>query len=214
MTRQEEYDGIRAYYASDGVKHTHYDINEALNQSNPRQLFTLGQLYVEMVCNDIISIYFTIDDPIRQGVLISFLISGDLDFSIKIKLLHALTYPDSKSKNLSNSVVDKKVITSLKAIAEVRNAFQHRLEFELAIAKVQRGSRFSFLQRKLSEYKDIETLMGDFKTEVKKVYSELNEITMKVKNLPRLRITKIESGRVHLKKINSSWRSQFQEKKV
>jgi hypothetical protein len=178
-----KYDGL-TIQEDEESRTVYFNIDEALSQKNPRNTFLNGQLFIEMVCDRIITKYFckgiTGSDNRRRTVFSDFLKSRDVNFFMKINLLKKLEiYKEGKLGKL----IDKKIITSLKSIGAVRNAFQHNLQHGDALNSLTDGDKFVFAcadQIGLSVYskKGIEDLKKYFCLEVKALYSALLQINM------------------------------------
>ena len=163
-----------------------YDISEALNQKNPRNVFLNGQLFIEMQCDLILVQYFckgnTGIDNRRRTLFSNFIKSRDVNFYAKIKLLKTL---ELISKAGISKLLDVQTYTSLKSIGAVRNAFHHNLEYGDALNCLTSGDKFMFVSkdgRKLSVYEDVETLRTDFISETNSLYSALHELAHKIED--------------------------------
>ena len=167
----DEYDGITEGLTDEGDKITIYDLKKALDQESPRSVFLNGQLYIEKECDMIIGIYFAQNNPIKMGVLGGFLTSRYCDFFDKIFILKNLV-----TNSFEPIIKDSKIISSLQAIGEVRNSFQHNIEYVEAMDQVRKGGKFSFVDKNLKGYSTVENLLEDFKTEVIEVYHKLNDL--------------------------------------
>ncbi len=155
-----------------------FNIDEALKQKNPRNVFLNGHLYIEFFCDAIIKYYFDIDNKIKDKVFSDFLESGNCSFSLKIWFMDKLMKYDENNLLSPERLIDKKIINSLHAISEVRNSFQHNLNLDMAFEKLVKKSdrKFTFIRKKLSQYKELDKLIEDFKKEVKELYNELEKI--------------------------------------
>jgi hypothetical protein len=181
MKEMKKYDGMTIINDS-GIKTVFYDITEALNIKDPRNVFLNGQLFIELQCDGILTEYFckgeTGYDNRRRSLFSNFLKSKEMSYYTKIKLLKELEILEN---NQMKKIIDKKIYTSLKAIGAVRNAFQHNLEYEEALKSLT-GDKFVFLleNKKLSDYEDVEQLRYDFTVETSSLYSSLHDLAFKI----------------------------------
>ena len=177
----ENIDGLTRVITNKGINVTFLNVYEALEDKNPRNVFLNGQLYVEDRVDTIISFYFGYDNSIRHSSILKFLKSRYCDFISKIEFLSMLinTYKsDDKGKNdVVPFVENKKIISSLKTIGDVRNAFQHNLIFEGAFVNaIKEGKTFKLTNKKLKSCKNIQELVDIFKEEVILLVKELDNV--------------------------------------
>ena len=177
-------DGVNRLVTNTGIPLTFFNVYEALEEKNPRNVFLNGQLYIEDRVDMIISGYFGHDNNIRQDSILKFLKSEDCDFFAKIKFLSMLinTYKlDNEGKKEAVSFVEnRKIISSLRTIGEVRNSFQHNLVFEEAfINAVKDGRTFKLIDKRLDTCSNIRNLVDMFKEEAILLVSELDKIILK-----------------------------------
>ena len=167
------------------VKITHYNLLEALNQDNPRNVFLNGHLYIEDKCDELLLEYFcyygyTEEEPyflyLKRDVFNDFLRSRHFDYSNKVYLLKNLKL--DRDQNPDDVLVESKIITSLKAIGAVRNAFHHNLVYQDALDKFTKSDKFVFVSESkvLSKYSDTFSLKDDFILEVKGLYRALQGV--------------------------------------
>jgi hypothetical protein len=168
----KKYDGLTEGFLTNGRERiVIYDIKKALEEKNPRSVFLNGQLYIENECDSLIEIYFTPNNPIKSGVIGSFLTSRYCDFFAKIFILKSLI-----TLSLEPVIKDLRIFSSLQAVAEIRNAFQHNIEYEKALEQVRRGGRFAFINKSLKDYLTVDDLLKDFKIEVIELYENIKKI--------------------------------------
>jgi len=149
--------------------------NEFDKEQDPRKIFIMGQLHLEILCDWILLFYFKIGNKLREGIFSDFLKSEDISFMTKINLLNKLTF--SKEDNKSERLIDKKAIKGLRAVAQIRNGFQHNLSYEEALNHATKeGANFGMIGVKLSECKDLDLLVINFKEECKQIYFDLSNI--------------------------------------
>ncbi len=180
----ENIDGITRIFTNKGINITFLNVYEALEDKNPRNVFLNGQLYIEDRVDTIISGYFGHDNSIRHSSILRFLKSEYCDFLSKIKLLSMLinTYKDNLEgkKEEVSFIEDKKIISSLRTIGEVRNSFQHNLIFEEAFVNaIKDGRTFKLTNKRLDTCKSIQDLVNIFKEEVILLVGELDKIILK-----------------------------------
>lgn len=181
MTKKEEYDGLLV--TTKGSRRSiRYNIEKALKQDNPRNVFLNGQLFIEMSCDSLIKVYFTNNDPLRMGILSEFLKSRHFDYFMKIKLIKILKYEDSSPSFKPQTIASNQLIKSLISIGEIRNVFQHNLDIHEAMKSVRKisGSKFSFLDKKLKNYHQVDDLVNDFKKEVITVNKKIVELIFSI----------------------------------
>src|SRR3989344_4773638 len=183
----ESYDGVTKVLTNKGIEVTFLNVYEALEQKNPRNVFLSGQLYIEDRLDTIISMYFGHDNSICHSSILKFLKSRHCDFFSKIKFLSMLinTYkPNQKGKPEEVYFVEnKKIISSLQTIGEVRNSFQHNLVYEKAFQNsIKDGSKFIFMDKKLDTCDNLADLVKIFKEEVVLLTGELDKII--ISNFP------------------------------
>lgn len=174
-----KYDGLTIRQNGQS-KETIFNIAEAMDQDNPRNAFLNGQLFVEILCDSILVQYFckgsTGADNRRRTLFWNFIKSRYVDFFAKIKLLRTL---EIINKSGITKLLDTKTYTSLKAIGAVRNAFHHNLDYDDALNCLTAGDKFVFISnqgKKLSTYKDVETLKINFQTEAYLLHNALNDL--------------------------------------
>ncbi|MBI2106742.1 hypothetical protein HYT57_02050 [Candidatus Woesearchaeota archaeon] len=171
----EDYDGVRDTRIGN-ARSISYDIEEALDQDNPRNVFLNGQLYTEMSCDLIITLYFSKDDSLKSSILDDFLTSKSIDFFGKINLMRMLL-KKTEVENRYEILIPLEIIQTLHAVAEIRNAFHHHLVYTEAMKQVQMGGKFSVgVKKQLKSYHKIEDLTNDFKVVVKILNEELNNV--------------------------------------
>lgn len=150
-------------------------LNDFDNEKDPRKIFIMGQLHLEILCDWILLSYFKIGNKLGEGIFSDFLKSEDISFMTKINLLDKLTF--SKEDNKPERLIDKKVIKGLRAVAQIRNGFQHNLSYEEALNHATKeGANFGTIDVKLSECKDLDLLVINFKEECKQIYFDLSNI--------------------------------------
>jgi len=179
---EEKYDGVSIKKSGEegGEIHARFDITEALDQENPRNVFLNGQLHLELTCDDVISAYIADRDPVRMGVMNRFLTSRDITFFGKIELMKRFVIKDEKGNQIK--MIRPNVIKSLKSIGEVRNAFQHNLVLDIAIRKLkQTESKFHLTGIKLKECLDLNAFLDGFKREVIEINDYFHDIRLKHK---------------------------------
>ena len=180
---KKEYDGITEVYRSDGIKITSFNIHDALDQKNPRNVFLNGQLYLEDSVDMIISWYFGYDNNIRHASIINFLKSGHCDFFTKVEFLSMLI---NKYRQVPNSlhqtdhfISDRRIIASLRIIGQVRNAFQHNLVADKAFIEASKeGAKFKLTDKRLDTCKNVDELVNLFKEEAFLLYDKLHEMIL------------------------------------
>ena len=180
----ENIDGITRVITNKGLKVNFLNIYEALEEKNPRNVFLNGQLYIEDRVDMIISGYFGHDNSIRHSSILKFLKSEHCDFFSKIKFLSMLINAYKKNNKGKKEVVpfidNKKIISSLRTIGEVRNSFQHNLVFEEAfINAIKNGKTFKLTNKRLDTCKSIQDLVDMFKEEAILLVDELDKIILK-----------------------------------
>jgi hypothetical protein len=185
----EEYDGIKKIKTKEGFDILSFNIYDALEQKNPRNVFLNGQLYVENSLDIIISMYFGYDNSIRHSSILEFLKSRNCDFFSKIQLLSMLinTYkPNPTGKHeVVHFIEDKKIISSLQTIGEVRNAFQHNLVFDEAFKNaIKDGKTFKLINKRLDTCNNVDDLVKMFKEEVVLLNDKLHNIILKEFSTP------------------------------
>ncbi|MBS3094349.1 hypothetical protein J4474_01655 [Candidatus Pacearchaeota archaeon] len=179
----KSYDGVTKIITNTGVEVTFLNIYEALEQENPRNVFLSGQLYIEDRLDTIISMYFGDDNNIRHSSILKFLKSRYCDFFSKIQFLSMLIEKykivDGKQE-IVNFIENKKIISGLKTIGEVRNSFQHNLVYGEAFKNVIKGGhKFIFIDKKLDTCNDLKDLVKSFKEEVILLVGELDKVMIK-----------------------------------
>jgi len=180
----ESIDGITRVLTNKGLMVTFLNIYEALEEKNPRNVFLNGQLYIEDRVDTIISMYFGHDNSIRHSSILDFLKSENCDFISKIKWLSMLIRENKIKLDGKREVIkfveNGKIISSLRTIGEVRNAFQHNLIFEEAFRNaIKDGRTFKLIDKKLDTCQDINELVKMFKEEAILLVGELDKIMLK-----------------------------------
>jgi len=182
-TKIENIDGVTGVITNKGLRLNFLDIYKALEEKNPRNVFLNGQLYIEDRVDVIISGYFGYDNSIRHSSILKFLKSEHCDFFSKIKFLSMLIkkYQDNNERKEEVPFIEnKKIISSLRTIGEVRNSFQHNLVFEEAfINAIKDGKIFKLTNKRLDTSKSIQDLVDIFKKEVILLVDELDKIILK-----------------------------------
>jgi|SRR3989344_6686059 len=171
----KKYDGMTFRKEGD-TTYCSFNLEEALNQDNPRNIFLNGQLYIEAECDRIIDTFFQTSDGCKNACLTNFLKSKYCRFDTKIAWLTMLKKLDSEKGVVD--VVDKKIIAALNSIACVRNSFHHYLIYEDALRNVKKATS-KLHTKKLSDIEDIDELINCFKKEVTFVYSEIRKLLKK-----------------------------------
>lgn len=198
----EEHDGIKVKKKKGtSLIITEYNFLDAINnEKDPRKIFLSGQLHLEFQCDGVIFSYFQTDKGLRNGVFSNFLHSEEMSFEKKIKLLGKLLISDKHAKPLR--LIDKKITKGLRAIARIRNAFQHNLSYEEALKIVLKGgANFGMIDNKLKDCKDIDSLVKNFKEEYEKLYLALHDIIMSPELRDEDKISKqIREAKENLKK--------------
>ncbi len=174
-------DGVRRIITNTGIPLTSFNVYEALEEKNPRNVFLNGQLYVEDRVDFILSWYFGYDNSVRLNSIIQFLKSEYCSFISKIKFLSMLVHTDKINEEGKREVVqfisNKKIISSLITIGEVRNSFQHNLVLQEAFNNaIKGGKKFSLTGKKLDLSNDLNGLVNMFKEEVILLVKELDNL--------------------------------------
>lgn len=159
-----------------------YNISEALNQENPRNIFLNWHLFIELECDSLLIQYYCNNMTNRKRTIFwNFLKSKYIDYSGKIQFLRlAELNRDGKI----TSVISKELYTSLKAVGAIRNAFHHNLDYGDALSFLTDGDKFILIKKPkhktLASYKDMHELVDDFKSEVITLYEKLHMISFEI----------------------------------
>ena len=188
----ESSDGVKRIITNIGIPLTFFNVYEALEEKNPRNVFLNGQLYVEDRVDMILSGYFGYDNSVRHNSIVKFLKSEYCNFISKIKFLSMLVHTDKPKDDRNREVIpfvnNRKVISSLITIGEVRNSFQHNLDFQEAFSNAIRdGRKFSLIEKRLDSCSDLSGLVEMFKEEVILLVKELDSIMLS--EFPTLKIS-------------------------
>nr|MBA4405541.1 hypothetical protein [Nanoarchaeum sp.] len=172
MAEEIKYDGltIKGYNGSTIIS---FNISEAFDKTNLRSDFLKGQLYVELLCDNLISTYLKIPSGIELGVFHDFLASRHCPFEAKIAIINLMKDPKT-----NEPLVERKLIASLKLIGEIRNAFQHNIQYKKAINSLADSRKFQFAnnEHKITKYLESGEIEGtkklrdDYETEATNVY--------------------------------------------
>jgi hypothetical protein len=182
----ENHDGIK-FTKTKRLHVLKLNLDEALNQGNPRNIILNGHLFIESKCDSILLEYFLPQDEmssndLRRHNFQQFLKFIEMNYFTKIKLLKkSLVFIDTnKEPNIVGPLIKKEVYISLKAIGAIRNAFHHNLTYhDVFECFKDGGDKFIFVNNKgkaLNKYDTIEDLVKDFVIETKVVYSKLEEL--------------------------------------
>ena len=95
-------------------------------------------------------------------------------------LINAYKKNNKGKKEVVPFIDNKKIISSLRTIGEVRNSFQHNLVFEEAfINAIKNGKTFKLTNKRLDTCKSIQDLVDMFKEEAILLVDELDKIILK-----------------------------------
>ncbi|MBI2044137.1 hypothetical protein HYT24_02115 [Candidatus Pacearchaeota archaeon] len=192
MEENKGVDGVKRIITNTGIPLTFFNVYEALEDKNPRNVFLNGQLYVEDRVDAILSWYFGYDNSVRHSSIIKFLKSEYCSFISKIRFLSMLIHTDKPNNKGNREVIpfinNKKIISGLITIGEVRNSFQHNLVLQEAFNNVIKdGRKFSLIDKRLDSCKDLNDLVGIFKEEVILLVKEIDSIFLS--EFPTLKIS-------------------------
>lgn len=156
-----------------------YDISEALNQENPRNVILNWHLFIEIELDLLLIQYYWDKMTNRKRTLFwNFLKSKHIGYFEKIAFLRMT---EILIDNQVTSLISSEVYSSLKAIGAVRNAFHHNLNHEDALFSLSTGDKFMFIKnpqyKTLAAYKDVTALINDFKIEIFNLNEKLHNLS-------------------------------------
>ncbi len=155
--------------SENNIEYTKISLRKALEEDNPRIVFLLGQLYLEMYIDKIIVLVFSSNFNITN-VLNQTLDSENFTYKMKINLLKdifkEIIKNCSDNSHLKSFLLKhrKSILNDMEIIGNIRNAFQHNLYYSKAISKLNNNTgKFFNLKTKLKDYRTLPPLLMDFK---------------------------------------------------